>query len=196
MKLNRLLIAASLLLCSFGASAQTLLWHQTEIAWTPSTTCADGSPASNCPIIGWTVETAVAATGSPWTQLSTELPATLRRTYSNLAAGPHCYRMIGRSALGNSVPGNVFCRTNTPPLPNPPALVVIESQAMSVKMDWEGAFGLVPSTLVGSVPIGTPCNSEHDIDVDGWYKVPLESVAWIISPSNRPKHVVARCALN
>lgn len=189
MKLHSLLAALALCACSITASAQTLLWHQTELSWTASTTCTDGSPASNCPITGWIVETAVAPTGAAWTQLSTETASTLQRVYSNLVAGPHCYRVIARSAAGNSVPGAVVCKTNTPPLPNPPTLVVIEPQAMSVRADWD-RLAFVPYNAVGTVPVGTRCDDTKPLG-DGWYAVSLDAVTW--TGRNRPANVVARC---
>lgn len=82
-----------------------------SFSWTFDTsataTCADGSPATGCPVTSFVIQQEI---NSVWTALTPSLSPTLRsHTYQNVSGGRKCYRMVANANGTLSVPSNAVC---------------------------------------------------------------------------------------
>lgn len=101
------------------AQAQTVT-RQAVLTWQAPTTCAGGSPISNCPVTGYSVQK---RQGTNWVELGTTGAAVLTYTDRNLALGSHSYRVLANSAAGPSAPSNES--TKVIDVPGAPGSIVV-----------------------------------------------------------------------
>lgn len=125
MRFSKCALVALMLLCGMAAQAQTQLrWNEDELSWTGPTTCSDGSPAADCPITGYRIETAPTATSITWSTVTTAAASV--STYKlTVSAGQHCYRVFALSGTKSSGASNVACDTAEGPSPNPPTAATV-----------------------------------------------------------------------
>jgi hypothetical protein len=176
------------------------------VSWTPPTTNSNGTPLTD--LAGFRVYYGTSATNlsqmGPIVSSSTTQQTITGLTVSAWFFGVRAFNSRNIFSDMSNISSKVIVQGVAPTAsasttvtvntrPSAPVMRAVDTVAMSVKMDWDGAFALVPSSVVGSVPLGTLCDSDRDVK-GGWNKVDPESVAWSVSPSNRPKHVIARCA--
>lgn len=205
--LNRLRFGAlwTVLLCLLfvpAAFGQTQAWNENVITWTPSTTCSDGSPAANCPISQWRIETAPSATSTTWDLVGYVPVATLRYVHSGVPAGSHCYRAKAvtgdnfTTAASAVVAGS--CRTNIappPPTPNPPGPVLVVSNPTAYEVR-PNSTGTMVASRIGVVPMGTVCTQETRTASGVTYNRIDQQTVDLVNWPNRlpPVDVFARCA--
>ena len=183
---------------SFG---QTPAWNENTLTWTAHTTCSDGSPATNCPVAQWRIETAATATATTWDLVGYVPVAQLRYVHTGATAGPHCYRVKGVTAdnftTGASAVAANSCKTNVqppPPTPNPPGPVTVANvTAYEVRPN---SAGTMVASRIGIVPAGTECTQETRIANGVTYNRLDPKEVDLINWPNRlpPVDVFARCA--
>jgi hypothetical protein len=101
------------------ANAQTVT-RQAVLTWQAPTTCQGGSPITNCPIRGYSVQKLI---GSVWTEIGTTTATVLTYTHTNLPLGTHTYRVLATSDAGSSAPSNEVSRIID--VPGAPGSIVI-----------------------------------------------------------------------
>jgi hypothetical protein len=175
------------------AHAQTARkWNETDLAWTASTTCSDGSPVTNCAATGYRIERATAATG-PWTAVVT-LPASAT-TYraTGLPAGTNHFRWFTLSAGGESVASSVVSSVNTAPLPNPPTPRVVEPTAFEIRPN---STGTLVATRIGIIEAGALCSAEtREVGAVTYNRVDTRSVDLVNWPGAlKPIEAWAQCS--
>lgn len=107
------------LVVSFAAGAQTVN-RQATVGWSAPTVCADGTPLTNCVILGYSVQKRI---NNVWTEIGTTTANVLTYTERNVALGTHTYRILATSAAGPSAPSNEVSKTFA--VPGVPGNVVI-----------------------------------------------------------------------
>lgn len=141
------------------ALAQTTPWNTNIVNLVPPTTCSTGEPITSCPILEYIYERAPSTNGT-YVEIARSTSTTF--THANAAAGTNCYRAKVIATTGTSVPSNVACKTNTPPVgpPNPP-VISIAVVAGDVRTPIFSVAGTAPNytagTYFGSLPVGSPC---------------------------------------
>lgn len=176
------------------AISQSPPWDVDVINWAYAPVdCVDGRPLSECAVTSFTVQEAASATASSWATAGTASATARSITLSARTVGPHCYRVIANAGNVPSAPSNVGCQTTVDtrpaPQPRPPQLITIDGNVLSVQVDYT-FFRFLPSKVVGTLPLGSRCDSARSIG-NGYYAVARSEVRW--TGSNRPENVVARC---
>lgn len=174
------------------ASAQTSKkWNETDLALTPPTTCTDGSPvATNCPITGYRIERATSATG-PWTTVITLPSSGTTHRAIGLPAGTNHFRFITLSSSGESAPSNSVSSVNTPSVPSPGTLRVVEPTAFEIRPN---STGTMVATRIGIIPEGSLCSSETQAAGNATYnRVDSRSVDLVNWPAAKVIEAWARC---
>jgi hypothetical protein len=155
------------------------------LTWTAPTTCANGTPTTNCPTTGYRIEHRLSATGT-WATVTTTGPTALTYTHVNLPVGDNYWRLFTVAASGESVPTNPVTKVVTAPLPSPPGGFTVNVMIAYNVVKQRDKFVLV---AVGIVPPGTRRDPMNN--VNGHCAVPRDSVAWY--GSVRPEVVVVEC---
>jgi hypothetical protein len=169
---------------SFGQAA----WDSNRLSWDAPTTCTNGQPITACPITGYKVERSATQTGT-FTTLATVTGTTY--THTGAASGTNCYRVSAVSATGTSAPSNVACRTNTPPVPNPPTnLTVTDVVAFEVKAN-ESTFAFDRGRAVGTAKLGAACDEDRTMG-GGYYALERPSRVKL-TREPRSHALVAKC---
>lgn len=120
LNLTATIVAAGLCLIVAGvASAQTVN-RQAKLDWIAPTACKGGTPLTNCPILGYSVQKLI---GTTWTEIGTTTASVRTYTDSNLPLGTYTYRVLATSASGPSDPSNEVSKTID--VPGAPGSVVI-----------------------------------------------------------------------
>ena len=166
------------------------------LTWTVPTQNTDGTALPAGQITGYRMEwgscTGTAPNYTFGTQAGTvTLPATpLTTTINNLPAGLTCFRAYTQANGNESAPTNAASKVIPSPIPNPPGslnLTVSSVQVfkMNIKINAAPTF-----SLVGTVPIGTPCDASAAFA--GMYVVDRDLVKF---PAGviKPAAVYARC---
>lgn len=169
---------------SFGQAA----WDSNALSWQGPVTCTNGQPITACPITGYRVERSATQTGT-YTAVATV--TTTSYTHTGAASGANCYRVVAIAATGTSAPSNVACRTNTPPVPNPPTnLTVTEPVAFDVRPN-ESTFAFDRGRAVGIAKLGAACDETRTTG-DGYYALERPSRVRLTREA-RSTALVARC---
>jgi hypothetical protein len=162
------------------------------VTWTLPPTCADGSPtAANCPTTGFRVHTGTC--GQPKTTVAANAgPTATTATVSNLTPGKQCFDLTTLAGSGESAHTNEVSVTIVAPLPSPPGNVTIavlaaDNTAYKMRQAVDG-FQMVK---IGTVPIGTSCDSTHN--VDGYSLIQRSNVALTSRFDTMPLVVYAKC---
>jgi len=116
----------SLLFVLLFAFAEVASAGNVTLTWVFDTsataTCADGSPATGCPVDSFQVQERI---NSIWTAKTPNISGASRNTtYTNVSAGQHCYRILASSSGTLSVPSNEACITVAPSAPKAPVITV------------------------------------------------------------------------
>ncbi len=101
------------------ADAQTV-GRSLVLNWQAPTSCAGGSPITNCPILGYSIQKNINGT---WTEVGTTVASVRTFTHSNQPLGTHTYRVVATSDAGPSAPSNEASRTID--VPGTPSGIVI-----------------------------------------------------------------------
>lgn len=185
-----------------AAFGQTPAWNENVLTWTAHTTCSDGSPATNCPVAQWRLETAATATATTWDLVGYVPVATLRYVHTGVTAGPHCYRVKGVTADNFTTAGSAVlassCKTNIappPPNPNPPGFVLVVTNPTAYEVR-PNSTGTMTASRIGIVPLGTLCTQETRTASSVIYNRIDPKAVDLINWPNRlpPADVFARCA--
>lgn len=110
----------------------------------------------------------------------------------NVNPGTQCYEVTAIVAGVESDHSNESCKLIAQPKPQSPSgltLTVSTSNTTAYKMRQSvGDFAMVP---IGTVPAGTPCNTEHD--VDGYSLIDRKAVQMSSRFDTLPLNVYAKC---
>lgn len=138
-----------------AAAPNPLSWNTDYLSWSAPTACTDGSLIAACPITGYDVQTAPTATGA-FVTIGSTAANVVEFIRPNVAEGSNCYRVVAKSAGGNSAPSNVDCETTVKPpsIPNPPVMRTIDQVAYR---ELNGAANRVTYAAIGTVPLGLAC---------------------------------------
>jgi hypothetical protein len=141
-------------------------------------------------VTGYRVEASATATGT-FATVATTTATTY--THTLVTAGQHCYRVIATSAVGDSLPSNVACRTNVKPAgpPNPPTNLTVTAPLVYDVRPNETTFAFDRGRQVGTVKLGAACDESRSTG-NGFYALERPSrVALTRQP--RSTALVAQC---
>jgi hypothetical protein len=175
----------SLLLLPLLASAGTV-----TITWTaPTSTCADGSPISNCVTTGFKIYGALC--GQPKVLVATPAATATAQVLANVAPGNQCYDMTTLAGTAESVHTAEVSKLVPNPLPNPPTIKTIDATAYEIRTTSTS----VAAVRVGVTPLGVPCLDEFKIVAGVKYNkidsVVVDLVNWPAAPNSY--NVWAKC---
>ena len=171
----------------------SLLFAATVTAtWTAPTTCADGSPISNCPITKYTVYAGLS--GSAKTVIGTTA-ANVTGFSAVTGPGNWCLQVSASSTGGESALSSEACIVVPVPAPGKPSAPTLTLTVMapfvydSIKS--QDTLALLP---VGSVPLGTACDVTQGVIKSGitYFVVPMATVT--LTGTVKPLAVVAQCS--
>lgn len=187
----KILVAIVFGLLSFSANAAApnpLLWNTDYLSWTAPTACTDGGPITVCPITGYDVQVAPTVTGT-FVAIGSTAATVLEFIRANVAEGANCYRVIAKSAGGNSAPSSIDCETTIKPpsIPNPPILKTIDQIAYR---ELNGVANKVTYAAIGTVPLGTSCLNYSS---NGYMIVDRKKVTLKSGLTSLPLQVWVRC---
>jgi len=190
MSTRRLSLFVFLLMAACGQAFAQAAWDTDILTWTAPTQCTDSTLVSNCPVTGYDVQTAATATAATWALVGSVASTLRTRTVTGLAPGPHCYRVIAKSANGNSVPSNVSCVTTVKPTspPNPPVLSTVDTVAYRLDMGYTNQFRLV---RIGTMPLASPCVTTST--AMGLHVVKDRMLVTLDAGKTRPLAVLGKC---
>jgi hypothetical protein len=120
MLFHRLIVAAALCLLFTGVAIAQTATRQAILTWQAPTACAGGSPITNCPIRGYSVQK---RQGTTWVEIGTTTASVLTYTDRDIALGTHTYRVLATSDAGPSAPSNEVSKIID--VPGAPGSVVV-----------------------------------------------------------------------
>jgi hypothetical protein len=182
--LTHTLITGFFVLCAHRSLAATL-----NIIWSASISCTDGTAINNCPVIAYTVYSALQ--GQPKTVLARVAATTLTFAAANTPPGNWCLTVSASSTGGEGPQSNEACFQVPAPLPGAPGTPQL-SLGTSTTIAYVPVLGHDRLTflIVGTVPLGTPCDVRQP---DGpFFVIPRASVTW--EGPAKPSTVVGACS--